>query len=100
MIAMEEGVLPHIRSFDDPEQMEEERRLCYVGMTRAKERLYLLRCFRRHSMGVSQHNPASRFLRDVPPQLLAHKSSARTEADAAERGPQRFRQQFARRDRP
>jgi len=93
MIAMEEGVLPHIRSFDDPAQMEEERRLCYVGMTRAKERLYLLRCFRRHSMGVSQHNPASRFLRDVPAQLLAHKASVRSEQEAVARGPQRFRQE-------
>ena len=66
MIAMEEGVLPHIRSFDDPQQMEEERRLCYVGMTRAKERLYLLRAFKRYGMGASAHNPASRFLKDIP----------------------------------
>ena len=70
MTAMEEGVLPHIRSFDDPAQMEEERRLCYVGMTRAKERLYLLRAFRRYSMGMSQHNPPSRFLKDIPPELI------------------------------
>ncbi|MHB8514725.1 MAG: ATP-dependent helicase [Dehalococcoidia bacterium] len=71
IIAMEEGVLPHVRSFDDPAQMEEERRLCYVGMTRAKERLYLLRAFKRYAMGSSQHNPASRFLKDIPRQLIA-----------------------------
>ena len=47
MVGMEEGMLPHMRSFDDPAQMEEERRLCYVGMTRAKERLYLTRAFKR-----------------------------------------------------
>ncbi|MEX2245815.1 MAG: UvrD-helicase domain-containing protein [Dehalococcoidia bacterium] len=99
MIGMEEGVLPHIRSFDDPAQMEEERRLCYVGMTRAKERLYLLRAFRRHTMGMSQHNPASRFLRDIPPPLLAQPTPVAGEAAAAERGPQRFRQ-APRDDRP
>ncbi len=67
---MEEGILPHIRSFDDPAQMEEERRLCYVGVTRAKERLYLLRAFRRSLMGQGGHNPPSRFLKDLPPELV------------------------------
>ena len=71
MVGMEEGVLPHLRSFDDPNQLEEERRLCYVGMTRAKERLYLVRAFRRHLMGSSLHNPPSRFLRDLPVELVA-----------------------------
>ena len=70
IVGMEEGVLPHIRSYDDPNQMEEERRLCYVGITRCKERLYLLRAFRRHYMGMSAHNPASRFLKDIPPELV------------------------------
>jgi DNA helicase-2/ATP-dependent DNA helicase PcrA len=67
---MEEGILPHIRSFDDPAQMEEERRLCYVGVTRAKDRLYLLRAFRRALMGQGSHNPPSRFLKDLPPELV------------------------------
>ncbi len=71
MIAgMEEGILPHIRSFDDPAQMEEERRLAYVGVTRAKDRLYLLRAFRRALMGQGGHNPPSRFLKDLPPELV------------------------------
>src|SRR5438105_1386283 len=78
MIAMEEGVLPHVRSFDDPSQLEEERRLCYVGMTRAKERLYLLRAFKRYGMGSSQHNPASRFLKEIPSQLIAQESGVST----------------------
>ncbi len=95
MIAMEDGVLPHVRSFDTPAQMEEERRLCYVGMTRAKERLYLLRAFRRYGGGASQHNPASRFLRDIPPSLV----SAR--ADASEpQEPMRYRAPAPRDDRP
>jgi DNA helicase-2/ATP-dependent DNA helicase PcrA len=71
IVGMEEGILPHIRSYDDPAQMEEERRLCYVGITRCKERLYLLRAFRRHYMGLSAHNPASRFLKDIPSELIA-----------------------------
>ena len=95
MTAMEEGVLPHMRSFDDPAQMEEERRLCYVGMTRAKERLYLLRAFRRYSMGMSQHTPPSRFLKDIPPELIAQRSAVRDQYDAVERGPQRLREAFA-----
>ncbi len=98
LIAMEESVLPHIRSFDDPAQMEEERRLCYVGMTRAKQRLYLIRAFRRYTMGSSSHNPPSRFLRDIPEHLIAQRSAVRGQHEAVERGPSRFRDEFARRD--
>jgi DNA helicase-2/ATP-dependent DNA helicase PcrA len=75
---MEEGILPHIRSYDDPAQIEEERRLCYVGITRCKERLYLLRAFRRHYMGLSAHNPASRFLKDIPSELVVTLEPTRT----------------------
>jgi len=70
MIGMEEGVLPHIRSFDDPRQMEEERRLAYVGITRAKDLLYLTRAYRRFLMGGQSMNPPSRFLADIPSDLL------------------------------
>ncbi len=97
MTAMEEGVLPHIRSFDDPAQMEEERRLCYVGMTRARERLYLLRAFKRRSMGSSQHNPPSRFLKDIPPELIAQQSAVAEQAPPAER---RYRQLERKDERP
>jgi len=71
IVGLEEGILPHIKSFDDPTQMEEERRLCYVGVTRAKKRIYLLHAFRRNLMGSSTTNSPSRFLDDIPPQLIA-----------------------------
>ena len=71
MVGMEEGLLPHSRSVDDPTQLEEERRLCYVGVTRAKERLYLLRAFRRGFRGGSEPGTPSRFLLDIPQELLA-----------------------------
>ncbi len=67
---VEEGLFPHSRSMDDPDEMEVERRLCYVGVTRAKERLYLLRTFRRTLYGESQVSEPSRFLLELPPHLL------------------------------
>jgi DNA helicase-2/ATP-dependent DNA helicase PcrA len=67
---VEEGVLPHARSIDDPQQLEEERRIAYVGMTRARKRLYLLRAFRRRLFGAPTGNGPSRFLRDIPPELV------------------------------
>jgi DNA helicase-2/ATP-dependent DNA helicase PcrA len=70
MVGMEEGILPHIRSFDDPRQMEEERRLAYVGITRAKDALYLTRAYRRFTHGASAVNPPSRFLGDIPGSLV------------------------------
>jgi DNA helicase-2/ATP-dependent DNA helicase PcrA len=69
LVGMEEGVLPHIRSFDDPRQMEEERRLAYVGITRAKDALYLTRSYRRFLMGGQSSNPVSRFWTDIPREL-------------------------------
>ncbi|MBA7584587.1 ATP-dependent DNA helicase UvrD1 [subsurface metagenome] len=71
IVGMEDGILPHIRSFDDPAQMEEERRLCYVGVTRAKQRVYLVRAFRRNLMGSSTVNKPSRFLEDIPRHLIS-----------------------------
>jgi DNA helicase-2/ATP-dependent DNA helicase PcrA len=71
IVGMEEGVLPHFRSFDDLEQMEEERRLCYVGITRAKQRIYLVRAFRRSLMGSSTVNTPSRFINDIPLRLIS-----------------------------
>ena len=70
IVGMEEGVLPHIRSMDSAAQMEEERRLCYVGVTRAKERLYLTRAFRRGFRGSSEPSEPSRFLSDIPKKLI------------------------------
>jgi len=74
IVGMEDGILPHIRSFDDPSQMEEERRLCYVGVTRAKQKVYLVRAFRRSLMGSSTVNKPSRFLEDIPPHLVTNSS--------------------------
>jgi DNA helicase-2/ATP-dependent DNA helicase PcrA len=70
LAGMEEGVFPHRRSLDDPAAIEEERRLCYVGMTRARERLVLSLARRRHLFGAEQVNPPSRFLREIPSELL------------------------------
>jgi len=77
MVGMEEGLLPHSRSFDDPAEMEEERRLCYVGMTRAKDRLYLVRAFRRTVFGRSATGVPSRFLQDIPHELVASAGTER-----------------------
>jgi len=82
IVGMEEGLLPHMRSYDDPAQMEEERRLCYVGMTRAQERLYLVRTFRRTFGG---HNPPSRFLADIPPDLVTTRERIPTDRPTRER---------------
>ncbi|MFC2035703.1 ATP-dependent helicase [Chloroflexota bacterium] len=71
IVGMEDGVLPHFRSFDYPEQMEEERRLCYVGITRAKQMVYLVRAFRRSLMGRSTVGQPSRFLSDIPQYLIS-----------------------------
>jgi DNA helicase-2/ATP-dependent DNA helicase PcrA len=69
MAGMEENVFPHSRTQFDASEMEEERRLCYVGMTRAKERLYLLHANSRLLYGTTGHNPPSRFLLDIPSEL-------------------------------
>ncbi len=71
IVGVEEGILPHIRSFDDPGQMEEERRLCYVGITRAKRRVYLVHAFRRSFRGSSNVSQPSRFLDDIPRHLVS-----------------------------
>ena len=77
IVGLEEGLMPHSRSFEDPDQMEEERRLMYVGITRAQQRLYLLHSFRRNTWGRSEVSARSRFLDDLPKQLIngAAKSS-------------------------
>ena len=71
IVGVEDGILPHFKSFDDPGQIEEERRLCYVGITRAKQRVYLVRAFRRSLMGSSTVNKPSRFLSDIPQHLIS-----------------------------
>ena len=70
MVGMEEGIFPHALSMDDPAELEEERRLCYVGMTRARERLYLTHAACRTFRGSLSANPASRFLVEIPGRCL------------------------------
>jgi DNA helicase-2/ATP-dependent DNA helicase PcrA len=70
MAAMEEGIFPTIRSLDSGDGIEEERRLCYVGITRAKERLILTRADSRRTFGSINMQMPSRFLRDLPPDTL------------------------------
>jgi DNA helicase-2/ATP-dependent DNA helicase PcrA len=78
LTGLEDGVFPHSRSLDDGNELEEERRLAYVGVTRARERLYLSRALVRSAWGAPAHNPASRFLGEVPDDLVEWR---RTEAD-------------------
>ena len=67
---MEEGLFPHEQSMDSPEEIEEERRLCYVGMTRAKDRLILCYAHNRRLWGPSTPKTMSRFLKEIPPKML------------------------------
>jgi DNA helicase-2/ATP-dependent DNA helicase PcrA len=82
IVGLDDGILPHSRSFDEPEQMEEERRLLYVGITRAKDRLYLLRALQRGGRGAAEETYPSRFLEDIPEGLLI----GRTRSGRAVRG--------------
>ena len=66
MVGLEEGLFPHFASLSDPTALEEERRLCYVGMTRARERLYLTNATMRRMFGTVRYNPPSRFLQEIP----------------------------------
>ncbi len=71
LIGLEDGVFPHVRSLGDPDELEEERRLCYVGLTRAEERLYLCHAWSRMMFGATDYRPPSRFLDEIPADLIA-----------------------------
>jgi DNA helicase-2/ATP-dependent DNA helicase PcrA len=70
IIGLEDGVFPHLRSIGEPEELEEERRLAYVALTRAQERLYLTHAWSRTLYGGTQYNPPSRFLDEIPARLV------------------------------
>ena len=70
VIGLEDGVFPHLRSLTDPDQLEEERRLAYVGITRARQRLYVTHAWSRTLFGGTQYNPPSRFLDEIPTELV------------------------------
>ncbi len=74
IVGLDDGILPHSRSFDQPESMEEERRIFYVGITRAKDRLYLIRAIQRGGRGAAEETYPSRFLDDLPADLLVGKT--------------------------
>ena len=70
LTGMEDGVFPHMRAMTDPFELSEERRLAYVGITRARERLYVTRAIQRSAWGAPSYNPESRFLADIPSDLI------------------------------
>jgi len=70
LTGMEDGVFPHLRTLGDPQELEEERRLAYVGITRARRRLFVSRAVTRSAWGQPSYNPASRFLDEVPEELI------------------------------
>ena len=85
IIGLEDGVFPHLRSLGEPDELEEERRLCYVGITRARRRLYLSHAWSRMLFGSTQYNPPSRFLKEIPEHLTALVEGGR-QARLEERG--------------
>ena len=70
LIGLEDGVFPHLRSLTEPDELEEERRLAYVGITRARQRLFLSHAWSRMLFGSTQYNPPSRFLDEIPSELV------------------------------
>jgi DNA helicase II / ATP-dependent DNA helicase PcrA len=78
LTGLEDGIFPHLRSLGDPTELEEERRLAYVGITRAQQRLYLSRATVRSAWGAPQANPASRFLEEIPDALVDWRRLAST----------------------
>ncbi|MGZ4795014.1 MAG: DNA helicase PcrA [Acidimicrobiia bacterium] len=101
LTGMEDGVFPHMRSVGDPEELEEERRLCYVGITRAEQRLYLTHAWSRQLFGSTDYYPPSRFLAEIPEALVraqgrkadrggvgAHRDAVADAARRVDRNPQ------------
>ncbi len=77
VLGLEDGIFPHMRALTDPDELEEERRLCYVGITRAEQRLYLTNAWSRMLFGQSQYNPPSRFLDEIPSELMEEAEGSR-----------------------
>ncbi len=83
LTGMEDGVFPHMRSLGEPKELEEERRLAYVGITRAEQRLYISRAAVRSSWGSPAFNPASRFVAEIPSDLVDWRSDPEKSAWSA-----------------
>ncbi len=77
LTGLEDGIFPHMRSLGEPDELEEERRLCYVGITRARERLYLCHAWSRTLFGTTDFYPPSRFLSEIPEELVEVLGEAR-----------------------
>ncbi|MEO5993672.1 MAG: 3'-5' exonuclease, partial [Arthrobacter sp.] len=90
LTGMEHGIFPHQRSLTDPKELAEERRLAYVGLTRARRRLYLSRAEYRSLWGQAQYNPASQFLEEIPAQLIDWKREGSSRAPVQSFGSDRF----------
>ena len=86
MAGLEEGLFPHSRAVDDETELEEERRLCYVGITRAEKRLFLTSAGRRRSFGEYQSTIPSRFFEEIPQELMTWAHMPELRAMAAPRG--------------
>jgi DNA helicase II / ATP-dependent DNA helicase PcrA len=93
LVGMEDGVFPHLRSIGEPDQLEEERRLAYVGITRARERLYLTHAWCRTLYGGTQYNPPSRFLAEIPEQLVDEVKNRRGSRRSSALGSARYASQ-------
>lgn len=87
LTGLEDGVFPHMRALGDPKELEEERRLCYVGVTRAEERLYLTRASSRNLWGQTHFNGPSRFLSEIPDHLITKTKRTRRSATLETRTP-------------
>ncbi|MFJ2807719.1 DNA helicase PcrA [Kitasatospora sp. NPDC087271] len=83
LTGMEDGIFPHMRALNQVKELEEERRLAYVGLTRARQRLYLTRSVLRSAWGQPAYNPASRFLEEIPENLVEWKRTGAAQAPAA-----------------
>lgn len=94
LIGLEQGTLPHIRAFDEPGGLQEERRLMYVGMTRAREQLFLSHALQRTLFGNTSGFLASMFLADIPTELLEHQGTERSISSTSSR-PERPTQSWA-----
>jgi DNA helicase-2/ATP-dependent DNA helicase PcrA len=91
LTGMEDGIFPHARTLDDPKEIEEERRLAYVGLTRAEKRLYISRAEYRLTFGSPKYNPGSRFLDEIPSELIEWKDETRTKSSSGSSGIRRSR---------
>jgi DNA helicase-2/ATP-dependent DNA helicase PcrA len=86
LTGMEDGIFPHARTLDDPKEIEEERRLAYVGLTRAEKRLYISRAEYRLTFGTPKYNPGSRFLDEIPSELIEWKNETKSKSSSGSSG--------------